>query len=232
MTYGTPCASAGDCHSGYDCIPISEPGGWGEPCLTGSDCLVGYSCDIWNGVCLSSACSTQGSTAQCIEGQVCSCIDVVVNIGDSGCWCLPNICAPPSCEENGSNVGCPAGHTCACFDENCYCAPTGDPALILHAAAEQYRNEYVFLTPDKYVEDYVNIVAPGDATVTLDNVPVGAGYFSAITGSTYKVARLKVGDGVHRISADQPVGVVVYGFDRDVSYGYVAGLNLQKLSSE
>ncbi|MES1189068.1 MAG: hypothetical protein ABUL60_34955, partial [Myxococcales bacterium] len=33
-------------------------------------------------------------------------------------------------------------------------------------------------------------------------------------------------DGVHRILANQPVGVVVDGFDYFVSYGYAAGTQL------
>jgi len=149
------------------------------------------------------------------------------------------VCAPPACPEPGTNVGCPGGHTCTCFGsdifgnpDNCRCSTIGDPALIVHASAEQYRSNYVFLTPDKYIEDYVNIVAPAGATVTLDATSVGAGYFTTIATSGYKVARIKVGDDIHRVEATQPIGVVAYGFDRDVSYGYMAGLNLQKLTSE
>ena len=33
-------------------------------------------------------------------------------------------------------------------------------------------------------------------------------------------------DGVHTIVADHPVGIIVDGFDRFVSYAYVGGLNL------
>ena len=36
-------------------------------------------------------------------------------------------------------------------------------------------------------------------------------------------------DGVHRIDADAPVGVSVYGFDRFISYAYPAGLDLDIL---
>ena len=35
-------------------------------------------------------------------------------------------------------------------------------------------------------------------------------------------------DGVHRIVADKPVGVLVYGFDSFVSYAYAGGLNLAR----
>ena len=240
LQFGDYCTDTSQCHPEYTCTAIGEAGGFGEPCFSSVDCAPGYMCDIGlvldDGThpCLPSQCNTQGSEAECsVPGQSCACIDVVVNNNTDGCWCMPTVCTAPTCEVNGSNVGCPTGHTCACFDPtNCYCAPVGDPALILHAPAEQYRSEYVFLTPDKYVEDYVNIVAPVAATVTMDDVEIGLPYFSPIGNSGYKVARIKVGDGVHRIVSDSPVGVVAYGFDRDVSYGYMAGLNLQKLSAD
>ncbi len=37
-------------------------------------------------------------------------------------------------------------------------------------------------------------------------------------------------DGVHTIEATAPVGVVVYGFDRFVSYAYVGGLDQKVLN--
>ena len=36
-------------------------------------------------------------------------------------------------------------------------------------------------------------------------------------------------DGVHTVVADNPVGIVIYGFDAYVSYAYAAGLNLMEL---
>ena len=131
-----------------------------------------------------------------------------------------------------------AGHSCHYMDfassglpefSNYYCQPSGDPALILTPPAGQFRKDYVFLTPDKYNDDYVNIVAPSDAAVTLDGLPVSEASFSPIVGSTYKVARLTVADGVHTVEATAPIGVTAYGFDKDVSYGYTAGLNLTDL---
>ena len=55
---------------------------------------------------------------------------------------------------------------------------------------------------------------------------VPPGLFQPIQGTDYRVARLTVSDGVHRIDASEPVGVIVYGYDDDVSYGYPAGLDL------
>jgi hypothetical protein len=50
--------------------------------------------------------------------------------------------------------------------------PGGDPSFVPMPPVEQWRDTYVFLTPDKYAFDFVTIVAPLDATVTLDDSPV------------------------------------------------------------
>jgi hypothetical protein len=122
---------------------------------------------------------------------------------------------------------CPHSHSCSCGDLGfCTCEPIGDPALILAVPVEQYRASYVFLTPTNYLDDYINIVAPQSATVILDGQELGTYAFKALSGSSYKIARLSVSDGVHSVEANQPVGVIAYGYDDDVSYGYPAGLDL------
>ena len=52
--------------------------------------------------------------------------------------------------------------------------------------------------------------------------------FEPVSG-TFKVARFLVDDGEHRIEANKPIGVGVYGFDQYVSYGYPGGLDLKDL---
>jgi hypothetical protein len=136
------------------------------------------------------------------------------------CW---GSCEPPSCS---STAGCPAGHTCASYG---VCEPIGDPAMILAVPTEQFRKEFVFLTPDSYLEDYANVVAPTGTTVRLDGSPLAAGGFTPVGSSGYSVQRVRLSDGVHVLSADQPVGLTVYGYDDDVSYGYPGGLGLEDL---
>jgi hypothetical protein len=46
--------------------------------------------------------------------------------------------------------------------------PGGDPSLIIMPPIEQFRNSYVFLTPDKYSFDFIRIIAPRTAVVVLD----------------------------------------------------------------
>ena len=105
----------------------------------------------------------------------------------------------------------------------------GDPALILTPPVEQFREDYVFLVPSAYAENYLNIMAPSETTVTLDGEPVAAEFWTTIPATTYQAAKVPVDAGVHTLVADTPVGLTVYGYDDDVSYGYTAGLNLVDL---
>jgi len=137
--------------------------------------------------------------------------------------------------------------------------PGGDPSLIIVPPIEQFRSNYVFLTPDKYAFDFVRIIAPPGAEVALDgqlvsklatceaapadgltddergDAPAGLTVYSCqlsfpkIDMSKPRPDNLSPGvqnDGVHRIVANVPVGVLVDGFDYFVSYGYAAGTEL------
>jgi hypothetical protein len=51
--------------------------------------------------------------------------------------------------------------------------PGGDPSLLFVAPVEQWRDDYVLLTPNKYVFDYIVIAAPAAAHVFLDGMALG-----------------------------------------------------------
>jgi hypothetical protein len=129
--------------------------------------------------------------------------------------------------------------------------PGGDPSLIILPPIEQYRSDYVFLTPDKYSFDFIVVVAPRDATTLLDGVPIDPtrchqggsvpGFwvyqcqlsFPRIDNSQSGTVTVSPGiqnDGVHRILSSEPVGVLVFGWDNFVSYGYAAGTQLQEIN--
>jgi len=120
-------------------------------------------------------------------------------------------------------------------------AGIGDPAFILLVPAEQFRQDYVFLAPNKYESDYITVVAPEGAKVwvdcdyispgdIMDNCdPLEPDDFELFGTGEYATHKFKVADGVHRLYADKDVGVYVYGYDQYVSYGYPAGLNIQDL---
>ena len=106
------------------------------------------------------------------------------------------------------------------------CSPIGDPSMLLDVATSQYLDEYIFLVPDKYALNYVTIIAPAGADVKLDGSSLGAAAFAAVPQSSWQVARLAIGAGTHSLTADKKVGLFVYGYDDDVSYGYPGGAGL------
>jgi hypothetical protein len=128
--------------------------------------------------------------------------------------------------------------------------PGGDPSLVMVPPIEQYRSDYVFLTPDKYIFDAILVMAPSGALVELDGQPIDdsrcdthhLGTFdvhhcqlsfpvieSGKSGG-YTVLPGKQDDGVHRVLSNRDVGVVVVGWDSYVSYGYAAGTRLEEIS--
>ncbi|HEY0136356.1 MAG TPA: IgGFc-binding protein [Nannocystis sp.] len=107
---------------------------------------------------------------------------------------------------------------------------SGDPAMALAVATEQYRKSYLFHAPINYEVNYVNITAPLDAKVTLDNVAVAG--LKPIGATGLGVARVKLGnnvDGNHDVKADKPIGISVYGYGQYTSYWYPGGLDLEPL---
>jgi hypothetical protein len=63
--------------------------------------------------------------------------------------------------------------------------PGGDPSLLLVPPTEQWRSDYVLLTPDKYAFDFLVITAPFGATVFLDGLPIDG-----------KICEVAPGDGL------------------------------------
>jgi IgGFc binding protein len=135
--------------------------------------------------------------------------------------------------------------------------PGGDPSIVIDPPIEQYRRDYIFLTPDKYAFDFVVIIARKDASVLLDGAPLPAHCetsdvdvdpkhiadvdafevhrcqlsFPIVTRGLNSVVKPGMqNDGVHTLVSNHPMGVLVYGFDRFVSYAYPGGLNLDVLN--
>jgi hypothetical protein len=133
--------------------------------------------------------------------------------------------------------------------------PGGDPAIVAVPPVEQYRREYVFLTPNRYAFDFITVVAPREARILLDEMPIET--FDCTVGPADGIRRrmgdpppedvvyrcqfsfpdviglpnVRVEDGIqndgyHTVRATEPVGIVIYGFDAFVSYAYAGGLDL------
>ena len=101
--------------------------------------------------------------------------------------------------------------------------------MILVPPVAQYKSEMLFLVPNHYVVNYVTVVVSAQSNVTLDDVLVPSESFTPLGETGYVVARIPVEAGVHHLVSTAPAGVTVIGYDKDVSYGYPAGLNLSEL---
>lgn len=120
------------------------------------------------------------------------------------------------------------------------CNDEGDPAFILQVPTEQYRNDYVFLTPETYTTDYLAIIAPPAANVTLDGQSVNVSQTEVGTSGFSVTTLVLTPDGPHRLESDEKAGIIVYGFGGpsgadpngviNVSYGYPGGLDLQRIN--
>ena len=125
--------------------------------------------------------------------------------------------------------------------------PGGDPASIVVPPVDQFRSEYVFLVPPSYAFDFAVVAVPAVVRGSFDGEPIGEvclrrmdspaawDVFECSLSAPILAAEpphLVPGaqsDGTHRIAADAPVGLIVYGFDRYVSYAYAGGYDLALL---
>ena len=116
----------------------------------------------------------------------------------------------------------------------------GDPEFVVFPPIEQYRKDYIFLTPPTFQKDYVFIAAPEGTQVTLDGQDVGgeittlcekfpAGTIDAVA---FNSIRCPVEDGIHRLEASAPVGITAYGYYGVGSYGYPGGADVKQINLE
>ena len=100
----------------------------------------------------------------------------------------------------------------------------GDPAMVFEVPTQQYRTSYDFLVPATYQSNFINIVAPQGAQLTMDDQPV-RGSMENVSG--YTIYTLPIAGGAHRIrSQGQQFGIKVYGIAQYTSYMYPGGLDL------
>jgi len=133
--------------------------------------------------------------------------------------------------------------------------PGGDPSLIWVPPVEQWRNRYLFLVPNKYAFDALLIALPAGADLTYDTLPIDdvltcerepIGFQVPPQGGDpveYVAVRCQLSypvpggagaqdDGVHLLATTggEPFGLVVWGWDSFVSYGYPGGSNVDRIN--
>ena len=119
------------------------------------------------------------------------------------------------------------------------CRHEGDPSFILQVPTAQYRKDYVFLVPDTYDSNYINVVSTPGATVRLDGNPLVLSN-QTIGTTNLSATAIRVEAGSHRIESNSAFGVTVYGYGGgpdsannvlNVSYGYPGGLNFEPINT-
>jgi len=107
----------------------------------------------------------------------------------------------------------------------------GDPSMMVLPAQDQFEKEYVFLVPLGYTYNYVTIVRPAGAAVTLDNAAVTATFSALGTANSinYEYAHIKLKAGHHRIVSDDKLAITVVGYSTNVSYGYPGGSGVKHI---
>lgn len=89
----------------------------------------------------------------------------------------------------------------------------------------------MFLAPDDYDVNFVDVVQPMDATLTLDGKAVTAKPTAMSSGFGVTRIQLGVGNkGAHVLTASAPVGIQVLGYGTYTSYQHPGGLNLGKIA--
>jgi len=102
-----------------------------------------------------------------------------------------------------------------------------DPSMLLTVPTEQYRSSYLFYAEKNWQANFVDIIAPVGASVQADMQAVNS--WKPIGATGYQVAHVPLsnnGDGTHRVTSDQKVGISVYGVQSAGSYWYPGGLDL------
>ena len=108
----------------------------------------------------------------------------------------------------------------------------GDPAISVSVPFEQYRKQYIFLTPDTYRYDFVTVMVPSKKEtpqVMIDGKPIPVP-LTKIGNTDFRYARFRVTDGPHTMSGTTAFGVEVHGYDCNVSYAYSGGLSLKVIN--
>jgi hypothetical protein len=108
----------------------------------------------------------------------------------------------------------------------------GDPSLTVFSPVEQYRSEYVVLTPPSWTQNWVVIAAEVGTNVTLDSGATTSckkQLAGMLDGKQYESRHCPLAEGVHQLSGDKPFGIITYGYGAAGSYAVVGGADVKKI---
>ena len=108
----------------------------------------------------------------------------------------------------------------------------GDPSLTVLPPIDQYRSDYVVLTPAGWSQSWAVFVAEPGAMIRVDgSAPTGCITEPAgvIEGVSYESRRCPLSTGAHRLDGERAFGVTVYGYGSAGSYAFVGGADVRRI---
>lgn len=108
----------------------------------------------------------------------------------------------------------------------------GDPSFTVFHSVEQARNEYIFLSPPGWEENWVVIATEKGNEVNVDGVvPTDCILSNAgsLDGKDYESRRCPLPPGVHRLSGKSGFNIMAYGYGDADSYAFAGGAFIKKI---
>jgi hypothetical protein len=116
-------------------------------------------------------------------------------------------------------------------------ARAGDPSMFVVPPVEQFRQDYTFVAPPTFIENYAAITVPQGIQVALDDIQISKqdklqSQIVEADGTTWVTYHVSINAGVHTLKASEPFGLVVYAYDDYVSYAFPGGLDLKPTTKQ
>jgi hypothetical protein len=106
----------------------------------------------------------------------------------------------------------------------------GDPSLTLLPPVEQFRTEYLILSPPSWTQTWVVIASQAGTAPSLDGAPtLGCAVEQAgtVENLAYESRRCPLTVGVHHLSGTTPFGIIAYGYGSAGSYALAGGADVK-----
>ncbi len=109
-----------------------------------------------------------------------------------------------------------------------------DPFFLLVPPTDQYLTDYVVNTGTANIGvNFINIISLTSqvSSVMVDGLPIAPGSWTPIPGTNLSGAQISTTVGQHSVSSAFPIGVFIYGFGIDDSYGYLGGQSFSPVAT-
>ena len=108
----------------------------------------------------------------------------------------------------------------------------GDSSMLIVPPVEQRLEEYTFTTGEGFSRNHVVVSLVDGTNAELDGASLvsagcsGPAVEGTLFGDDYVAWTCDIADGVHKVTADSPIAIYVYGYYSAGSYAYPGGAAL------